>query len=224
MRQRHPASPSTITGVISLLLSKRPYVFATWAVTLLFGTMYALEDQIILFGPRVANRAGVSIPAQILIFGPEPMQAPPQFAYYMTLLGNSGFIQINLSGLAITALLSVLFGINVSLMIFLKRMVTGGFRRSGSSFKSFFALLGALPSLASTAGCCCCAPFFLLLLGDVAADSVGFILMPYFAVFVYASVAIQTFNIYYFGKKACGRAGSSYHPVCNVVTPSLQGR
>lgn len=188
---------TTFAGLLNLLFSKRPFSLVTLAGALIFGLLYAIEDQIVLFGFNVAKPAGVSLPLQVIIFGPEPMQGPPQVAYYVTVLGNFGMIQINLSGVMIAAILALLFGINISIVIFLKSIA------GKSGRKSFASLLSILPGLVSTSGCCCCAPLFLLLLGEVAADSLGFMLLPFFSVFVYASIALLVFNIYYFGSKAC---------------------
>lgn len=196
-------APTTITGLLNLLFSKRPFSLVTWVGALIFGLMYAIEDQIVLFGFDNANFTAVKLYLRIIMFGPEPMQGPPQVAYYLTLLGNFGMVQINLSGVVVSAILAVLFGINISIVIFLNSMA----RSRGK--KSFVSLLSILPSLVSTSGCCCCAPLFLLLLGDVAADSLGFMLLPYFSIFVYASIALLIFNIYYFGSKVCRFGRSS---------------
>ncbi|MDE1852847.1 MAG: hypothetical protein KGI38_03760 [Thaumarchaeota archaeon] len=179
---------------------RKPFVFITWFSAAAFGLIYALTDDLVLFSSGTDNTTGVTLPTLVLISGPEPMKGPPQVAYILTVVGGSSIFQANLSGIAVAGILAALFGINVSLIIFLQRRTQGNVRPFGS-------LLAVVPAILSTSGCCG-APLYLLLLGDVAAGSVGFALLPYFGIFVYASFAIIVFNIYYLGKRAIGKPDS----------------
>jgi len=199
----------TLAGVIRFVAFRKPYLFVTWLTAAAFGILYVLEDQIVAFGPGVANFSGVNLPTQILLFGPEPMQGPPYVAYYLTVLGSFGTLQFNLSGIAVVGILAALFGINISLVVLLQRKM----HRTGA--KSFGSLLAIFPSLLSTSSSCCGVPLYLLLLSYVAAGSFGFALLPYLSVFVYASFAMVVFNICYFGKKTI--------EVCNANGCRLEG-
>ena len=194
------SSISTLRGLVAHLTFRQPFVFITWFSAAVFGLIYALTDDLVLFNSGIDNTTGVTLPTLVLISGPEPMKGPPQVAYILTVVGGSSIFQTNLSGIAVTGILAALFGINVSLIMFLQRRTQGTVRPFGS-------LLAIVPSILSTSGCCG-APLYLLLLGDVAAGSVGFALLPYFGIFVYASFAMIVFNIYYFGKRAIGTADS----------------
>jgi hypothetical protein len=193
----------TLAGVIRFVAFRKPYLFVTWTAAAAFGMLYLLEDQIVAFDPGVANFSGVNLPTQILLFGPEPMQGPPQVAYYLTVLGRFGTLQFNLSGIVVVGILATLFGINISLVVLLQRRM----HRTGA--KSFGSLLAIFPSLLSTSSSCCGVPLYLLLLGYVAAGSFGLSLLPYLSVFVYASFAMVVFNIYYFGKKTIAVCGAN---------------
>jgi hypothetical protein len=211
-------SPTNIKGLLYFLVSKRPFSFSTWVTTLLFGLLYGIENQIILVGSGL-NPTNIDIPLTVVVFGPEPMQGPPQVAYYMTFIGNSGFLQINLSGIGVTAVLSVLFGINMSTIVFITKRVP----KTGK--KSFASLLGALPSvlpsLFSASTCCSSVPLLLLFVGSVAMNSIGFMLRPYLSVFVYASLALLLSNIYYFGIKTLRARNSSFKlQACDTVKGS----
>lgn len=196
---------TTLGGLVGVLALKRPFILVTWLSAALFGALYSIEDQIVVFGSGVANFTGVNLPTRVIVFGPEPMQGPPNVAYYLTVLGSSLNLQVNLSGLLVVGMLAVLFGINLSLTLYLRRSW-----RAGGGRRRFTSLLSVLPSLLSTSGCCCCAPLYFLLLGGVAADSLGFALLPYFDAFFYGSLALMLFNAIYFGRKAlCAGEGSA---------------
>jgi hypothetical protein len=173
----------------------RPLSIVTWVSAFIFGSVYAIEDQVVVTG-SVLNTTGMKLPLLIAIMGPVPTRGPPQIAYYVTVLSNSGNIRFNIPGALIAVALAILFGINVSIITYLK-VVTGK-----RNTKTMTSLLGVLPSLVSITGCCSGAPLLLLFLGNVTASSIGLVLAPYFSVFAYGSMLSLALNIYYFGSRA----------------------